>query len=57
MKAGDTIRIKEGYPNAGRKGFIVERARGLNNNGECAIYWETGKMYWIEREKIEVVND
>ena len=57
MKAGDTIRIKEGFRNAGRTGVIVERARGLNSNGECAVYWETGKMHWIDREKIEVISE
>ena len=57
MQRGDRIRIKEGFRNSGRQGTIVERARGLNNNGEYAVYWENGTMHWIDRDKIELVNE
>ena len=56
MQRGDRVKIKEGFKNAGRQGTIVERARGLNNNGEFAVYWENDKMHWIDREKIELVK-
>jgi hypothetical protein len=52
MKKTDLVKVKKGHKSEGQLGVIVEVSRGLAN-----VYWHSGKVYWIETELLEVVDE
>tara|TARA_X000001388_G_scaffold17135_1_gene10591 strand:+ start:34 stop:201 length:168 start_codon:yes stop_codon:yes gene_type:complete len=52
MKRTDLVRVKQYLVSAGQSGLILEMSKGFAN-----VYWHSGKVYWIEVEKLEVVSN
>ena len=52
MKRGDLVIVGENYPSAGDTGMIIEIQAGY-----AAVYWSSGKTYWIEIQWLEVLDE
>ncbi len=50
MKRGSTVELIE--DDSGKKGKIIEISRGSAN-----VYWDSGKLYWVDISKIREVNE
>jgi len=52
MKRADLVRVRKYFVSAGETGLILEMSKGFAN-----VYWHSGKVYWIEVDKLEVVSN
>lgn len=52
MKRADLVRVRKHFVSAGETGLILEMSKGFAN-----VYWHSGKVYWIEVDKLEVVSN